>query len=52
MKGIANEIKKIIYLISNDKLEMEILKKIKIIIYLIPILKQKLEIELDNIKNN
>ena len=49
-----NEIKKIIYLVSNDKLESEILKKYKNndILDTYTKTRQKLEIELENIKNN
>ena len=49
-----NEIKKIIYLVSNDKLESEILKKYKNndILDTYTKAKQKLEIEIEILKNN
>ncbi len=52
--GIVKEIKKIIYLVSDDKLELEILKKYKNNNILDTYIKtkQKLEIELETIKNN
>lgn len=52
--GIVNEIKKIIYLVSNDKLELEIFKKYKNnnAFDTYTKTKHKLEIELEKIKNN
>lgn len=52
--GVVNEIKKVIYLVSNDTLESEILKKHKNNNTLDTYIKtkQKLENELETIKNN
>ena len=53
-RGIVHEIKKIIYLVSDDKLESEIFKKYKNnnILDTYTKTKQKLESELETIKNN
>ncbi len=53
-QGITNEIKKIIYLVSNDKLESEILKKNKNnnTYDTYTKTKQKLEVDIETIKNN
>lgn len=53
-RGIVNEIKKIIYLVRDDKLESEILKKYKNnnTFDTYTKAKQKLEIEIETLKNN